>query len=170
MYPLNGRGHSESFFFCTSGLLLLDQPLPAGVVVLEGCSILLPNLSWLFPPLCVRVVVLRGSFPDLHFLSRTVAHKTLNLSFSGISLFGSKWWSWKDYVEMEFLQAEYLHVWLHPWGHDGWQGPQFWHWGGCRFLLLLLAFCLMSLFLTQVSQGLCWLRWFAMVTLWHPLC
>ena len=77
--------------------------MPACVVVLEGCLFLFPDISWLSHPLCVGMVVMEGSFPDLAFLSRTMACKTINFSFSGISLFGRKWWSWKDSVEVKLL-------------------------------------------------------------------
>ena len=60
MFPSYGRGNFGRFFFSPLGLLLQDQPLPVGVVVLKGCLFFLPNPSWLSSPLCVGVVVLEG--------------------------------------------------------------------------------------------------------------
>ena len=52
--------------------------------------------------LCGRGV-LEGTFPHLALLSKIMACKTLNWSFSDISVFGRKWWSWKDCIYGEFL-------------------------------------------------------------------
>ena len=101
-------------FLCRSGVLgrisfepslfSQDHSLPVVVVVLEEDLIPSPAL------LCVVVMVFECPFPDLTFLWRMMFCKTLNLSFSSISLFGREWWSWKECVEDEALS---LHVGPH---------------------------------------------------------
>ena len=112
-----------------------------GVVVLEKYSFALPNHWWLPTPLyvksgCPGMLISRWS----NFLWRMMPHKTLNLGFSGISLFRRKWWSWKDHVEVELLLGCTPRVMVVSWN------PRFWCLGGCRFLwfCLLSALCLYS--------------------------
>ena len=80
------------FYFAPPGLILQDHSLPVAVVILEECLILFPN------PLLAPCFTLYGSSgPGML-----------------ISLFGRKWWSWKDCFKVELLPVVSFHVWPYP--------------------------------------------------------
>ena len=112
--PYLGRSSGlVRFSFCTFSIL-------TGPLSSCGCGGLGRRLGTKPASLCVVAMVLECSFPDLAFLWRMMFHKTLNLSFSSMSLFGRKWWSWKDCVEDLLLS---FHAGSHPFGLGAWLDP-----------------------------------------------